>query len=85
MICFFLLSSCVDDTLYELDGRKICPINHGPCTQDTVLERSIEVIKEFMARDPDEMRFTMIAFSKNPPDEEGDGGEEQEENTKDES
>jgi hypothetical protein len=34
-VCSF---SCVDGTLYELDGRKKRPINHGPSSPDTVLQ-----------------------------------------------
>ena len=50
--------------LYELDGTKDFPINHGATTPDTLLEDSIKVVKEFMARDPEEMRFTVVALSK---------------------
>ncbi|XP_069495482.1 ubiquitin carboxyl-terminal hydrolase isozyme L3 [Ambystoma mexicanum] len=50
--------------LYELDGRKPFPINHGPSSSDTLLEDAIEVCKQFMERDPDELRFTVVAFAK---------------------
>jgi ubiquitin carboxyl-terminal hydrolase L3 len=56
----------VDGHLYELDGRKSGPINHGDCTEETLLTRAVEVIKGFMARDPEEMRFTIVAFTKTP-------------------
>ncbi|OWR54028.1 ubiquitin carboxyl-terminal hydrolase [Danaus plexippus] len=52
-----------DGSLYELDGRKAFPINHGPCTPDYLLEDAAKVCKEFMARDPQEVRFTVIAFT----------------------
>ncbi len=64
------ISSCVDGGLYELDGRKEGPIYHGECSDDNLLERAIEVVKQFMLRDPDEMRFTMVAFTANPESEE---------------
>ncbi|KAK1168051.1 ubiquitin carboxyl-terminal hydrolase isozyme L3-like isoform X3 [Acipenser oxyrinchus oxyrinchus] len=50
--------------LYELDGCKPFPIVHRTTTEDTFLENAAEVCKEFMARDPDELRFTVVALSK---------------------
>ena len=60
----FLLLCCshVDGCLYELDGRKAFPINHGPTTQDTLLSDACTVIKQFMERDPTELRFTIVAL-----------------------
>lgn len=53
--------------LFELDGRKASPIDHGVIADDgLVLERAIEVVKGFMARDPDELRFSMVALVKTP-------------------
>uniref|UniRef100_A0A803SRI2 Ubiquitin carboxyl-terminal hydrolase n=2 Tax=Anolis carolinensis TaxID=28377 RepID=A0A803SRI2_ANOCA len=53
----------VGGILYELDGRKPFPINHGQSSDDTFLEDAIEVCKKFMERDPDELRFNAIALS----------------------
>ncbi|XP_063160588.1 ubiquitin carboxyl-terminal hydrolase isozyme L3 isoform X3 [Candoia aspera] len=53
----------VDGTLYELDGRKPFPINHGQSNVDTFLEDAVEVCKKFMERDPDELRFNAIALA----------------------
>uniref|UniRef100_A0A3Q2ZLN5 Ubiquitin carboxyl-terminal hydrolase n=1 Tax=Kryptolebias marmoratus TaxID=37003 RepID=A0A3Q2ZLN5_KRYMA len=50
--------------LYELDGRKPFPVVHGKTTEDTFLEDAAKVCKVFMARDPEEVRFTVIALSK---------------------
>uniref|UniRef100_A0A3Q0SWX9 Ubiquitin carboxyl-terminal hydrolase n=1 Tax=Amphilophus citrinellus TaxID=61819 RepID=A0A3Q0SWX9_AMPCI len=50
--------------LYELDGSKSFPIVHGKTSEDTFLEDAVEVCKVFMARDPQEVRFTIIALSK---------------------
>lgn len=69
-VCFSLKGGCV----YELDGRKEFPINHGTIesilgvssTTDNskLLEAAIAVIqKEFMAPDPEELRFTFIAMA----------------------
>lgn len=54
----------VGGQLYELDGRKPFPIVHGKTSEDTLLEDAVEVCKLFMARDPDEVCFTIIALSK---------------------
>uniref|UniRef100_A0A8D0DVS7 Ubiquitin carboxyl-terminal hydrolase n=1 Tax=Salvator merianae TaxID=96440 RepID=A0A8D0DVS7_SALMN len=53
----------VDGILYELDGRKPFPINHGQSSDDTFLEDAVEVCKKFMDRDPDELRFNAIALA----------------------
>ncbi|KNC97438.1 uncharacterized protein SPPG_07360 [Spizellomyces punctatus DAOM BR117] len=50
-----------DGHLYEMDGRKPCPINHGDCG-DLLLD-SVKVIKQFMERDPDNLNFTVIALA----------------------
>ncbi|CAH0724734.1 unnamed protein product, partial [Brenthis ino] len=52
-----------DGVLYELDGRKAFPINHGPTTPDSLLEDAAKICKEFMGRDPDEVRFTVVALA----------------------
>ncbi|KAG6452412.1 ubiquitin carboxyl-terminal hydrolase isozyme L3 [Manduca sexta] len=52
-----------DGALYELDGRKAFPVNHGTTTADTLLEDAAKICKEFMARDPNEVRFTVIALA----------------------
>ncbi|XP_053616433.1 ubiquitin carboxyl-terminal hydrolase isozyme L3 [Plodia interpunctella] len=52
-----------DGALYELDGRKAFPINHGPTTSDSLLEDAATICKEFMARDPNEVRFTVMALA----------------------
>jgi len=53
-----------DGSLYELDGRKPFPINHGASKPDSFLQDAVKVIKEqFIARDPTQMAFSMIALS----------------------
>lgn len=52
----------VDGCLYELDGRKERAINHGPCTN--LLFDAVAVVKKFMARDPKEIRFNLVALGK---------------------
>ncbi|XP_013386238.1 ubiquitin carboxyl-terminal hydrolase isozyme L3 [Lingula anatina] len=50
--------------LYELDGRKNAPKRHGNTTADTLLEDAAAVVKKFMARDPDNIHFTVVALAK---------------------
>ena len=52
-----------DNTLYELDGRKAGPVPHGTTSATTLLPDACRVIKEFMARDPTEVRFTILALA----------------------
>ena len=51
-------------SLYELDGRKPAPINHGPTSPETLLEDAARVCKEYIARDPKEVCFTVVALAK---------------------
>jgi ubiquitin carboxyl-terminal hydrolase L3 len=53
----------VQGELFELDGRKSFPINHGPTSTDKFLEDAAKVCKEVMARDPEEMRFTVLGLT----------------------
>ncbi|KAL0124912.1 hypothetical protein PUN28_006638 [Cardiocondyla obscurior] len=50
-------------SLYELDGRKPAPINHGTTTPEEFLDKAAQVCKEYMERDPNEMRFTVVALA----------------------
>lgn len=52
-------------SLYELDGRKPAPINHGSTTPETLLDDAARVCKEYMERDPNEVRFTVVALAAN--------------------
>jgi len=49
-------------SLYELDGRKAAPIVHSKTSQETFLEDTAEVVKKFMARDPEDMGFNVMAL-----------------------
>lgn len=52
-----------DGHLYELDGTKAFPINHGPTTPDNFLKDAARVCQEFMKRDPEEIHFNIMALS----------------------
>jgi len=56
---------CVDGHLYELDGRKASPINHGKSSPATLLKDAVKVVQGFMARDPKDIRFNMVALGNN--------------------
>jgi len=51
-----------DGDVYELDGRKPWPINHGKLENQDLLHRSAELIRAFMDREPSSLQFTMISF-----------------------
>lgn len=56
----------VSGQLYELDGRKPAPIVHGPTSDDSFLKDAAGVCKEFMKRDPENVRFTVLALGAAP-------------------
>ncbi|KAJ8028827.1 Ubiquitin carboxyl-terminal hydrolase isozyme L3 [Holothuria leucospilota] len=51
-----------DGSIYEMDGRKPFPINHGTTTDSTFLSNAAQVCKAFVERDPGELRFTIVAL-----------------------
>ncbi|MCL4131707.1 UNVERIFIED_CONTAM: hypothetical protein GTU68_056828 [Idotea baltica] len=53
----------VDGALYELDGRKKFPVNHGPTSPESFLRDSASVCRLFMERNPSESRFAITALS----------------------
>lgn len=53
----------INSKLYELDGRKIAPVIHGPTSQETFLKDAARVCKEYMERDSENINFTALAFS----------------------
>lgn len=50
-------------SLYEMDGRKAFPINHGSTTPDNLLQDAAEYVKGYMERDPDSLHFTLVALT----------------------
>lgn len=53
-----------NDELFELDGsKKDFPVKHGPTSAETFLQDAAKVCKIFMQRDPEEVRFNVIALT----------------------
>ncbi|RZF32430.1 hypothetical protein LSTR_LSTR001894 [Laodelphax striatellus] len=52
-----------DGNLFELDGRKSFPINHGSTTPDTLLEDAVKIVKQYIERDPDTLQFTLVSLA----------------------
>ena len=48
--------------MYELDGGKEGPINHGATTRDSFLEDTSKVITKLFAVNPEEVRFNLIGL-----------------------
>eukprot|EP00759_Apiculatamorpha_spiralis_P033501 PhF_6_TR34845/c0_g1_i1/m.50598/K05609/UCHL3, YUH1; ubiquitin carboxyl-terminal hydrolase L3 len=59
-VCFVVK----DGFLYELDGCKPFPVNWGPSSEDTLLKDACGVVSKFMALDPEERNFSVVALSK---------------------
>jgi len=51
--------------LIELDGRKPCPVDHGPCVD--VLDDAITVIKKYYLSQVETVYFSLMAFGAAPP------------------
>jgi ubiquitin carboxyl-terminal hydrolase L3 len=62
LITHFVALVNVEDKLYELDGRKQGPVLHGSTSPTTLLQDACKVVKQFMDRDPEEVRFTILAL-----------------------
>ncbi|XP_071787266.1 ubiquitin carboxyl-terminal hydrolase isozyme L3-like [Asterias amurensis] len=56
-----------DGALYELDGCKPFPINHGVTSAENFLKDSAAVCKKIMAIDPTEMNFNIMALTGGQP------------------
>ncbi|KAL0280254.1 UNVERIFIED_CONTAM: hypothetical protein PYX00_001601 [Menopon gallinae] len=52
-----------DGCLYELDGRKEFPVNHGKSSEETFLHDAAEVCRTYMSRNPENVNFTVVAIT----------------------
>ncbi|ETO31397.1 hypothetical protein RFI_05723 [Reticulomyxa filosa] len=56
--------------LFELDGRKKFPINHGETSEETFLHDVVKVVKEkFMALEPNNVNFNLMTLSQEQAEE----------------
>lgn len=52
-----------EGTLFELDGRMDHPIDHGACDRGVLHDAAAIIQSRYMAADPAEMRFTIMALT----------------------
>jgi ubiquitin carboxyl-terminal hydrolase L3 len=52
--------------IYELDGRKKRPVNHGPTSAETFLQDACLVAKGFMDREPENVNAGLIVLAPAP-------------------
>jgi len=54
----------INGIIYELDGRKKCPVNHGKTSEKTFLKDTTVIVKEkFMNLVPENPNFNLMALS----------------------
>eukprot|EP00285_Hemiselmis_virescens_P008019 CAMPEP_0173393222 /NCGR_PEP_ID=MMETSP1356-20130122/21983_1 /TAXON_ID=77927 ORGANISM="Hemiselmis virescens, Strain PCC157" /NCGR_SAMPLE_ID=MMETSP1356 /ASSEMBLY_ACC=CAM_ASM_000847 /LENGTH=242 /DNA_ID=CAMNT_0014351209 /DNA_START=21 /DNA_END=749 /DNA_ORIENTATION=- len=64
VLLHFVSFVCVDGCLYEMDGRKPQPINHGATSRGSLLSDAIAVIQEkFISVDPESVNFNIMALA----------------------
>lgn len=62
----FSYDSPADGGLYDLDGRKTCPfLMKENTTEESFFSDAMSLVKDYMARDPEEVRFSMMVLA--PP------------------
>ncbi|KAI9264176.1 ubiquitin carboxyl-terminal hydrolase isozyme L3 [Phascolomyces articulosus] len=59
---YFVCFTKVDGHLYELDGSKAFPIDHGLC--ESLLTSTSKVLSQYIERDPTSYDFSAMALSK---------------------
>jgi ubiquitin carboxyl-terminal hydrolase L3 len=62
----FVTFACIDERLYELDGRLSGPVCHGNTSEEEFLKDTTGVVSRLMEADPSELRFTMLALASAP-------------------
>eukprot|EP01090_Pellita_catalonica_P002671 TRINITY_DN12243_c0_g1_i2.p1 TRINITY_DN12243_c0_g1~~TRINITY_DN12243_c0_g1_i2.p1 ORF type:complete len:242 (-),score=47.02 TRINITY_DN12243_c0_g1_i2:531-1256(-) len=63
----FICFSSVGGELYELDGVRLQPINHGACPKSELLSKAMSIIKKnWVDKNPNELRFSVITLGPKP-------------------
>ena len=62
IIGHFITMVHINRGLYELDGQKYGPVQHGDTTQETLLEVACKVVEKFMKCNPNEWHFSIMAL-----------------------
>ena len=59
----FIAYTCINNTLYEIDGLQPAPISHGSCTPESFSDAVIPVLQRRIERYPtNEIRFNLLAM-----------------------
>ena len=53
-----------NNSLYELDGTKKFPINHGDTNKENFFDDACKAVKGFMERDPDNIGFSLVVLNR---------------------
>ena len=53
-----------NNNIYEMDGRKMGPINHGPTTPQSFLRDAVQVVKKFVDVNSANPNFSMQAITR---------------------
>jgi len=64
----FISFAVINDSLLELDGLQLGPINHGPCTDDSFPDKVLSLLRDRIANhfNTGEIRFNLLAVTKDP-------------------
>ena len=55
---------CFKGNLYEMDGTKSFPVNHGPTSEQTFLADVCKIMEKFMQREPENMNFSILVLAR---------------------
>lgn len=59
-----------DGRLLELDGMKLGPVDHGPCSPDELFDKAIHIIRDDMMTKTSNLNFSALALTTAPDEDE---------------